>query len=149
VLELRDHQSLFALLAVLNSMTFDWIARRIVAGLHLNRFYLETIPLPHVDRRDIEQLAEYACFRTRAATRFSSLTEDDRELVPTARNGSAPGPALIEAIVARGYGLDFRAMMTVLSDDRSDRRGLWRYYAANPSAAEVAAESLDLLREAA
>jgi hypothetical protein len=33
-------------LAVMNSMIFDWVARRIVGGLHLNKFYLDVLVWP-------------------------------------------------------------------------------------------------------
>jgi hypothetical protein len=35
--------------------------------------------------------------------------------------------------VAKAFNLDVDMLQRILSPDRSDRRGFWRYFAANPS----------------
>ncbi len=146
VLELGDETSMLALLAVLNSMTFDWILRRIAAGLHLNRFYLEATPLPAVSAADREALAAFASHATTSA-RYTSLSEGDR-LEAGRRECAAPETADVEAVIARGYGLTARHMQRVMSDDRRDRKGLWRFFDATPAAAEAARRTVRLLRAA-
>ncbi len=149
VLVLDEVKSSLALLAVLNSMTFDWILRRIVAGLHLNRFYLEATPLPRLGESEVRRLADFAAAATNACPRVASLDRSDRAGLPdTSLDDDAPAAAAVEAAVARGYGLTPEQFSYVLSGDARDRKGLWRYYAAAPGAARIAEESLRLLEAA-
>ena len=60
ILIFEDELRALAALAVLNSMVFDWQARRIVAGLHLNRFYLEAMRMPSLGADEVEVLARRA-----------------------------------------------------------------------------------------
>jgi hypothetical protein len=137
-----------SLLAVVNSMTFDWLLRRVAAGLHLNRFYLATMRLPSVGDGELKELARFAATKTWAG-RSSEL--DASELDGLKRLGSARGEvpaARVEAIVAKGYGLDAADMRHILDGTTADRKGLWRYYAAVPEAEQVAAESVRMLEAA-
>ena len=149
VLELVDVRSAMALLAVLNSMTFDWVLRRIAAGLHLNRFYLEATPLPSVTDHDLVTLAAYASRMTLDNPRHGGLAAADR-LDPSRAEGDGVtvDASVVESIVARGYGLTTRDLQRVLSQDPSDRKGLWRYFAAEPNAQEVARATIEMLRVA-
>jgi hypothetical protein len=149
VLLLEDAEASLALLAVLNSMTFDWILRRIVAGLHLNRFYLEATPLPQIDAAQRARLAKFAAAVTSSSARVTSLSQSDRAGLPrVSRDDCGMTEAEVEATVARGYGLTPEQLGHVLSRDERERKGLWRYYAAAPEAAQIAEESLRLLRAA-
>jgi hypothetical protein len=149
VLVLEDVLASLALLAVLNSMTFDWILRRIVAGLHLNRFYLEATPLPRLDDAEVRALARFAAAMTNASPRVATLSPADRAGLPDAvLEKRLVRAAAVEAAVARGYGLTPEQFTNVLNGDEDDRKGLWRYYAAAPEAAKIAEESLRLLKAA-
>ena len=146
VLVLDDFEMSLALLAVLNSMTFDWILRRIVAGLHLNRFYLDTTPLPRIAPAEATRLAGFAAGMTNGSPRVASLDASDRADLPTTSlDQCGMTAAEVEAAVARGYGLTPPQFEYLLSGDESERKGLWRYYACDPKAAQIAEESLRLL----
>jgi hypothetical protein len=41
---------------ILNSMVFDWMARRILGGLHLNKSYLAALAWPRMSKLTVEQL---------------------------------------------------------------------------------------------
>ncbi len=135
-----------ALLAVLNSMTFDWLLRRLAAGLHLNRFYLEATPLPRISESDVREVASFAAV-TMLTGRCRGLAPS--ELVELKRiAGSSPkppSPAQVEAIVAAGYGLGASHLRQVMDSNRDDRKGLWRFFAANPGALEIAEEGIEVL----
>jgi hypothetical protein len=135
----------FALLAVLNSMTFDWILRRIAAGLHLNRFYLEATPLPCLAPEAIRELAAFG-FANTDGPRVRALSQGDSIVeLPTSDD---PDVAGVEALVASGYGLSSDMLRRVLSDDPADRKGLWRYFASEPAAVAAARESIRRLEAA-
>lgn len=138
-----------ALLAVLNSMTFDWMLRRIAAGLHLNRFYLEAMPLPFVCDFEVSLLAQYAADHLRRDAHFEALTSPDREAVQRIASEEDILAATVEAVVARGYGLGADDLRHAFHPDSKDRKGLWRYYAATPAAVQIAEESIRALEEAA
>ncbi len=136
VLVFEDETRTLAALAVLNSMVFDWQARRLVAGLHLNRFYLEAMYWPRFETGDIENLAE-------RALELVSLNRRFRETAP----GHAVRPAEIdyveahtdiESAVAAGFGLTEDDLVAVLDPDRSNRRGFWRAYRSDPNATAIA-----------
>jgi PAS domain-containing protein len=149
VLQLPDAPRALALLAVLNSMTFDWLIRRVAAGLHLNRFYLETMPLPVLVADDVRLLAEYARRRIVETPRFRSLAPHEREELERGRfTRRLLAPSELEATVARGYGLAPDQLRRVMSNDRGDRKGLWRYFAAEPAARTVADQTIRLLEAA-
>ena len=145
VLAFEDDRLARAGLAVLNSMAFDWLARRIVAGLHLNKFYLETMVWPRLSGRAVDRLAAAATALCELDPKYRTAggwtTEGDPGL---ARSLDAHGAhVLIERTVAEGYGLDAAALTRVLDPDRSDRRGFWRYFDAEPGARRVARTLLD------
>lgn len=131
-----EHQALAAL-SILNSMVFDWQARRIVSGLHLNRFYLEAMSWPSIDDETVYELARHA----RA---LMALQPRVRELAGVGTLNSlqtidyVASHVAIEAIVADGYGLDSMDLQRVLDPAPNVRRGFWRHYAADPNAALVA-----------
>ena len=133
-----------SLLAVLNSMTFDWILRRLAAGLHLNRFYLEAMPLPRVSEPDAGELAAFAAARMLAG-RCRGLAGRELVQLKGVAAGSPPSAGRVEAIVAAGYGLEAEDLSRVMDTGAEDRKGLWRFFAANPEALETAVEGIELL----
>jgi N-6 DNA Methylase len=149
VLEVAEDRLALALLAVLGSMTFDWLLRRIASGLHLNRFYLESTPLPTLDSSDVDTLASFSLSKLRSLPRYLDLGPADA--LPDVRDrvsGPPPDDATVETVVARGYGLDAAHLSRVLSPDRDDRKGLWRYFVTEPDAVRVAEDSIRLLEAA-
>jgi len=147
VLTTLTAKSTLALAAVLNSMTFDWLLRRLASGLHLNRFYLEAMRLPTVDEHELSELAGFAAasmLEGRAASLPPAVTEELRKAAPRSRVPAAR----VEAIVAGGYQLRPRDLRHMLDPSADDRKGLWRYFAAVPQAEQVAAETVELLEAA-
>lgn len=139
--------STLALAAVLNSMTFDWLLRRLASGLHLNRFYLEAMRLPAIGEHELPELAGYAAasmLEGRAGSLPAAVTKELREAM-AARSVSS---ARVEAIVASGYRLEPSDLRHMLDPRADDRKGLWRYFAAVPQAEQVAAETVQLLEAA-
>jgi len=134
-----------ALLAVLNSMTFDWVLRRLAAGLHLNRFYLEATPLPRVPHAELARLASFAALAILGGRGRGLAKRELVELRRLAAAEPAPSAGEVEAIVAAGYGLGARHLRRVMDSSTDDRKGLWRFFAANPHAIGIAEEGIDLL----
>jgi hypothetical protein len=148
VLVTQAARGMLALAAVLNSMTFDWLLRRLASGLHLNRFYLDAMRLPVVDEGELSELARFAA-ATLLEGRAGSLPAAETEELPKARaGGPAVHAARVEAIVAKGYGLESSDLRRMLDPEVTDRKGLWRYFAAVPQAEQVATESVQLLEAA-
>lgn len=144
VLLFGDQQVALAGLAILNSMVFDWTARRIVSGLHLNRFYLSQMVWPKIDRaaqRRLAELGRIMCalsprgvVRASASEAWSDLPERIAVM------------AAIEFEVATAYGLCSRDLERIATVDRKDRRGFWRYFDAEPSAVSAMALAVEALR---
>jgi N-6 DNA Methylase len=137
VIVFESERQALAGLAVLNSMVFDWFARRLVAGLHLNRFYLEAMRWPALTESDVEQLASAAAFLTSLSPRFRDIAEPRLTQKPAAV-AYVDAHTLIEQTVARGYGLDEASLATVFSTSSEVRRGLWRHFVADPHAMSIA-----------
>jgi hypothetical protein len=123
-------------MAVLNSMIFDWIARRMVAGLHLNKFYLENMVWPQLAPDALQRIAEASIALASMNPRFRAVcscqhsgTDQDLDFISA--------HFTIEQEVARGYGLSARIIRLIYDSSTTDRRGLWRYYASDPRAFEV------------
>lgn len=139
VLRFERREAMLAGLAILNSMTFDWLARRVVSGLHLNKFYLASLCWPTLDSDDIAALADAGRRLTSVAPRRPLDVERGEDDAATCTN------VLVETIVARGYDLSSRDLRFMLSEDGEERRGFWRYYASNPDALHVARRAYTLL----
>ena len=141
VLAFDSEAQALAALAVLNSMTFDWFARHIVAGLHLNRFYLEAFHWPDVSESDVSELSRAAARLQALSPRHAGLGR--RTFGPTpARLGFVAAHAAIETIVANGYGLRQSDLRLIYSADPAIRRGLWRHFASDPHATAVVNEAI-------
>lgn len=139
VLRFEQREAMLAGLAILNSMTFDWLARRVVSGLHLNKFYLASLCWPTLDSDDVASLASAGRGLAASAPRCPLGIERG------AGDAAARTHVLVETIVARGYGLSSRDLRFMLDGDDGERRGFWRYYASNPDAIEVARRASTLL----
>ena len=87
VLEYELEDLAFAGLGILNSMVFDWLARRMTSGLHLNKFVLEGLVWPVLDDVSLATVAHAAWSICKARPR-SGLTE---------RRHSSPRPVRIQA----------------------------------------------------
>ncbi|HET6940567.1 MAG TPA: N-6 DNA methylase [Sphingomicrobium sp.] len=133
VLVFETQTQALAGLAILNSMVFDWFARRIVGGLHLNKFYLARLTWPRLTADEIVRLAELAgsiaAHFPRGLVPFRP-SRDSRSLVRML--------AEVEVLIAQAYGLDSPRLEQMFTPDRRDRRGLWRYFSARPISREVA-----------
>lgn len=137
VLAFENEQRALAGLAILNSMVFDWFARRTVGGLHLNRFYLARLTWPRLTGEEVMRLAELARGIAGALPRAGFPTSP-----PSLSVDTVALHAEVEILVAKGYGLDAVAIETIFADDRADRRGLWRYFASNPVGRDVARRTM-------
>lgn len=141
VLAFESQEQALAGLAILNSMVFDWFARRTVGGLHLNKFYLARLTWPRLAAKDVARLAELAQIIAAAHPRGGVAAKRAKVAAEV-----VPALAEVETRVAKGYDLGIDALMAVFDADRSDRRGLWRYFTANPFGREVAALALEGLQ---
>jgi hypothetical protein len=142
VLEFETALQARAGLAVINSMVFDWTARRIVGGLHLNKFYLDSLMWPILDSGALHQLAVASDGLCALNPRFTpaggaAAVPDQATEMPN-KASFVDAHAQVELIVARGFGLGAEMLRSILADDRADRRGFWRYFAAEPRARAVA-----------
>jgi hypothetical protein len=138
VLVFEDQARALAALAVLNSFVFDWQARRIVSGLHLNRFYLEALHWPRLDAEALTILA-------RRALELLSLNPRFRDAAPDLAVRSNEVDYLgahveIERLVAAGFDLTSEDLAAVFDPDETDRRGFWRAYRSDPNAASIAGQ---------
>lgn len=152
VLEFENFLTAFAGLGILNSMVFDWVARRLTSGLHLNKFILEGFVWPKLTATELEMVAHCAWSICINQPR-SGLTEAQTAAVPwtheTGTKGAKPksakhAAAVIEYIVSRTLGLSALQLEAIFDPDPSDRRGFWRYFALNSDAASIARLALKL-----
>lgn len=137
VLIFEREKAALAALAILNSVVFDWQARRMVSGLHLNRFYLQAMSWPRFTRSQLELLAERALNLLNHNRRFQELAPARLRRRTNVLDYRA-AHVDIEATVAVGFHLSTEDVETVYRDDRDERRGFWRWYASDPHASEIA-----------
>ena len=155
VLEFASLRRALAGLAILNSMVFDWVARRLVSGLHLNKFVLEGLVWPALSREEVTELA-VAGWSVCASKPRSGLSTAQLIHPPFSCSGRAatsPAAALqanvtIESSVARGLGISGNQLSAIYDSDKADRRGFWRYFDAEPNALKVAHEAVRALTSA-
>ena len=138
VLTFETETAALAGLGVLNSMVFDWITRRIVGGLHLNRFYLACLTWPALDADAVFLLADRARRIATAHPRGGRGSAKDK--IP--REVMVDNLAAIEAAVAAGFGLDHSMLEQIYNPDTNDRRGLWRYLRADSVGSEIATKAI-------
>ena len=105
-----------AVLGVLNSLPFDWQARRYVE-LHLNFFILNMLCFPHWEDTDWRRIGElaarlscvderFAAFAEEAGVEYGPLTDDARDAMR----------AETDALVAHGYGLTADELRFIFTD---------------------------------
>lgn len=151
VLEFETDEYAFAGLGVMNTMVFDWVARRLASGLHLNKFILEGFVWPTLDAVDVATAA-HAAWSICVSRPRAGLQDAERSAPPwqTAKLSKArrrpleqvAAGALLEVMVAKGLGLNREQFEAVFDDDRSDRRGFWRFYESNSRARDVVKQAL-------
>lgn len=145
VLEFGSRTQALAGLGILNSMVFDWIARRFVSGLHLNKFILGSFVWPVLTPQELERVA-LAAWSVCVSRPRSGLSQSEQHAPHFLRLGirkKKPMPPIaaqvsIEVAVARGLGLSRDEMAVIYDPDRNDRRGFWRFFDSEPNALEVA-----------
>lgn len=98
---------LFLWLAIVNSLPFDWLLRRVVTTT-INYFLLISVPLPRID---IASPAGQRLIRT--ARHLSKL---DRTPAPGSGWRMANSRALIDVAVAIAYGLGWAELEVMLQD---------------------------------
>lgn len=133
-------------LGILNSMVFDWMARRMMAGLHLNKFVLEGLVWPRLDDRQAARVAA-AVRRMCSCQPRSGLPEvavRDAKLPATVRLW-VRSAAAVEVLIARGYGLNANDLVRIYDANQENRRGFWRYYRAVPFSSDVTRAALRLV----
>lgn len=133
VLEFESEEASLAALAILNSMAFDWIARRIVGGLHLNRFYLARMAWPNLTKIQIRHLADLA--RRIVSSHPRGLPSLPHTMDLQAIIGDM---VEVERMVLDGFGMSDSMRRAVYQEDRSDRRGFWRHYDTSETGLYVA-----------
>lgn len=145
VLEFASSAQAFAGLGILNSMVFDWIARRLVSGLHLNKFILEGLVWPALTALQLNKVA-FAAWSICVSKPRSGLSKTELISPPfqsPGRESRKPlrpisANVMIESTVARGFGLSSDHLAVIYDPDKSDRRGLWRYFDSDANAVKVA-----------
>ena len=136
-----DQRSALAALAVLNSMVFDWMTRRIVAGLHLNKFYLDCLAWPALTDADVDEIARIS------ESLSGPMLRKARSSPAQTADGSyrLESLAQVEALVARQYGLSKSDLEFMFDPDKSDRRGFWRHFKSDEAASRIASRAAALL----
>jgi hypothetical protein len=126
---------------ILNSMTFDWMARRIISGLHLNKFTLAYLRWPKLQAEDIDRLSDIGSLVAgslpRGGLRSAAQPANDAERIEAM--------AEAEIIIARLFGLAFKDVSFMLDDTPTDRRGFWRYFDSVDEGRKIRARVLDRL----
>lgn len=135
-------------LGVLNSLIFDWMARRIVGGLHLNKFYLATLVWPYFDDAAVSRLSRLAAIMVEQYKRMPMYVSEWSCPMEADDLGSRPETcglveAEIEREVAMGFRLERKMLSRIFSNDRNDRRGFWRYFSAHPASMHAVRNMLD------
>ncbi|HTT95139.1 MAG TPA: N-6 DNA methylase [Solirubrobacterales bacterium] len=141
VLVFDDDVRALAALAVLNSMVFDWQARRTVSGLHLNRFYLEAMHWPRLDPEAVSLLAARALALLSLGRRFREIAPG--LAIPPTEIDYVDAHAEIEGLVAAGFGMTEADLLTVFDPSESNRRGFWRVYRSDPNAKAIVERVLE------
>lgn len=103
-------------LAVLNSLSFDWLARRLVEN-HLTYFILNSLTFPPPDNTPWERIGELAarlsCVDDRFADFAAEAGVEHGPLTDAQRGGMR---AEIDALVARAYGLTEDELRFIFTD---------------------------------
>ena len=107
---------LSAVLATLNSVTFDWQARRYVE-MNINIFILNMLCFPKWDNTDWRRIGEFAARLSCVDDRFADFAaEAGVEYGPLTDAQRDDMRAEIDALVAQGYGLDIDELRFIFTD---------------------------------
>lgn len=103
-------------LGLLNSLLFDWQARRFVES-HVSYFILEGLRLPELSDAEYERIALVAARLSCVDERFAGFAEATGvEFGPLHEEERQELRAEIDALVARAYGLGEAELELVFSD---------------------------------
>lgn len=102
-------------LAVMNSLPFDWQARRFVET-HLNFFVLNLLCFPSVDSTPWERIGKLAARLSCVDERFTEFAKQAGVEVGTLKEDHNSVRAEIDALVAHAYGLDEADLYTIFND---------------------------------
>ena len=153
VLEFDGDLLAFAGLGIMNTMVFDWIARRLASGLHLNKFILEGFVWPQLDEVGLSAAAN-AAWSICVGKPRAGLMPDEMATTPwvvnersrrSPRMSEIEAAAQLEILTARGLGLTRQDLEAIYQYDRGDRRGFWRYFDAEPRALLLVKRVLSLV----
>lgn len=153
VLQFESEILAFAGLGVMNTMVFDWVARRLTSGLHLNKFILEGLVWPQLEASEVADAA-HAAWSICISRPRSGILPEEATSPPWKTSGrtkqnsplqSVAAAALLEVMVAKGLGLTRIQLEAVFDDDKTDRRGFWRHFDSDSQARLVAKEALTLI----
>ena len=105
-----------SILAVLNSIPFDWLARRYVES-HLKYFIINSLTFPPPDDTPWEQISSFAARLSCVDDRFADFaSEAGVECGPLTEAERDDMRAEIDALVARAYGLTSDELSFVFTD---------------------------------
>ncbi|MEZ0362641.1 hypothetical protein ACAG26_02905 [Mycobacterium sp. pUA109] len=111
-----DHRQRAACCAVMNSLPFDWQARRFVEN-HLNYFVLELLTVPLLTDAAYDELVTLGTRLSCPDERFNDVTDACGTTVgPLADDKRLQLRARVDALVAHGYGLSLPDIDVVLAD---------------------------------
>jgi hypothetical protein len=100
-----DHRARVACVAIMNSVPFDWQARRFVE-VHLNFFVLELLTVPDLDDGSFAELVRLGGRLSCPDARFAEVAEAcGADIGPIDPDETMIIRARIDAVVARAYGL--------------------------------------------
>jgi hypothetical protein len=106
-------------LAVLNSLTFDWMARRIISGLHLNKFYLAGLVWPRLDSSAVTRLSNLTALMLKQSPRIppgmSKLAVGEVGEVDANVEYFAKIEAEVERTIARAFKLEPSMLRRIFS----------------------------------
>jgi hypothetical protein len=111
-----DPRAEAACLAILNSLAFDWQARRFVE-IHLNFFVLEGLRIPELDDPTLDALADASARLSCPDRRFAEFAAATGvEAGPLGEEQRARLLAEIDARVARAWGLSAEELEVIFRD---------------------------------
>lgn len=102
-------------LAVMNSLPFDWQARRFVE-MHVNFFILDMLCFPLVDNTPWERIGKLAARLSCVDERFVEFAKEAGVEVGPLKEDRDSVRAEIDALVAHAYGLDEADLYTIFGD---------------------------------
>lgn len=102
-------------LGVLNSLSFDWQARRLVET-NLNFFILNMLCFPPPERTPWERIGKLAARLSCVDERFAAFAQDTGVECGPMGDKRLDMLAEIDALVARAYGLDEADLYTIFQD---------------------------------